>query len=197
MKHLFLKTAVLLFTLTFFNCENNDPQDQLPPITQTGENTFGAIVDGRVFLSADSPSGIPGTSNFKGLQVYVGNNFKNSKGDDKWTISTGNFKLNPSTYIYIYIPSLKNLSKNYIINSSDGLEDTDLSNAHIYCHINGNNNTYLSTENSGILEFLRLDIINGFYSGTFSVKLKNKVDENDIIEITNGRFDINLNTVNK
>ncbi|QTD37418.1 hypothetical protein JL193_15195 [Polaribacter batillariae] len=197
MKHFFLKTVLFIFAFTLSNCEKNDPEEQLPPITQTGANTFGAIVDGRAFTPADSFSTTPGTPKFKGLQVYVGNNFKTSNGDDKWTISTGNFKINPSIYLYIYIPSLKDLSTNYIVDSSDGLEDSDLSNAHIYCHINGNNNTYLSTVNSGIIEFTRLDIANGIYSGTLSVKLKNKDDENDIIEITNGRFDINLNTVNK
>ena len=101
MKHLFLKITLLLFALTLYNCENNDPQDQLPPITKTGANTFGAIVDGRAFTPADSFSTTPGTPKFKGLQVYVGNNFKTSNGDDKWTILTGNFKLNPSTYIFL------------------------------------------------------------------------------------------------
>jgi hypothetical protein len=100
MKAILLKTTLLLFAITFFNCENNDPQDQLPPITQTGANTFGAIVDGRVFVPADSPSGIPGTNNFKGLQSFVGSDFYDTNGDDKWTILTGNFKINPSIYIF-------------------------------------------------------------------------------------------------
>ena len=102
MKTIFLKTILLLFALTLFSCEKNDPEEQLPPITQTGTNTFGAIVDGRAFTPADSFSTTPGTPKFKGLQVYVGNNFKTSNGEDKWTILTGNFKLNPSVYIYIY-----------------------------------------------------------------------------------------------
>ena len=72
-----------------------------------------------------------------------------------------------------------------------------VSNAHIYSLIDLGNRQYRSFNNSGNLEFTRLDINNGVYSGTFTVKLKNKDDENDIIEITNGRFDINLNTVNK
>ena len=196
MKNLILKTTLFLFAITFFNCENNDPEDQLPPITQTGANTFGAIVDGSVFVPADSFSSTPGNSKFKGLQVLVGNDFSTNNGDDKWTILTGNFKINPSIYIYIYIPSLLNINVNQTIGKSDGFENSDLPNPHIYCHINGNNNTFLSYENSGFLEFSKLEINNGIYAGTFSVKLKNKDNENDIIEITNGRFDINLNTVN-
>ena len=194
-----------LFTTLFFvaalfciGCSDNDtPQDQLPPITQTGANTFGAVVNGRVFTPEDSFSTTPGNSSFKGLQVFVGDNFSNSNGDDKWTVLTGNFKINPSIYIYIYIPTLINSSNNsFSINASDGLRDSNLNHPHIYTYFDNTNNLYLSYENSGLLVFSRLDIENGIYAGTFSVKLKNKDNENDIIEITDGRFDINLNTVN-
>ena len=73
MKHLFFKTAFLLFALTLSNCENNDPQEQLPPITQTGANTFGAIVDGRVFVTKDKTGYYaPGGGTLKGIAVTVG-----------------------------------------------------------------------------------------------------------------------------
>lgn len=96
----------------------------------------------------------------------------------------------------MYIPTLLNGTDEYFFKESDGLENTNLSYPHLYCHIGGSNNTYLSFNNSGTITFSRLDINDGIYSGTFSVQLKNKDDENDIIEITDGRFDINLNTVN-
>ena len=50
MKNLILKTILLLFAIIFFNCENNDPEEQLPPITQTGENTFGCLINGEPFV---------------------------------------------------------------------------------------------------------------------------------------------------
>ena len=106
MKTLFLKTAFLCFSLTFTHCENNDPQDQLPPITQTGANTFGAIVDGNVFVPKTSYSSTPGGSLIKGLEVMVGSDFFDNNGDDKWFISAYNSEDSPSTYIYIYIPTL-------------------------------------------------------------------------------------------
>ena len=191
-------TLLILLTFTLINCTKSDDQDQLPPATQTGANTFGAIVDGRAFTPADSYSTTPGNNKFNGLQVLVGQKFSTSNGDDKWTILTGNFKINPSIYIYIYVPTLINSSNNsFSINTSDGLKNSNLSHPHIYTYFNNINNLYLSYENSGSIEFSRLDITNGIYSGTFNVKLKNKNDANDIIEITNGRFDINLNTVNK
>ena len=99
-----LKITVLLFlAFTLLSCTKSDDQDQLPPITQTGANTFGAIVDGRAFTPADSYSTTPGNNKFNGLQILVGQKFSTSKGDDKWTILTGNFKINPSIYIYIPI----------------------------------------------------------------------------------------------
>ncbi|WP_439132683.1 hypothetical protein [Polaribacter sp.] len=103
MKNLFLKTTLLLFVITFFNCENKDPEDQLPPITQTGANTFGAIIDGKVFTPKNSFTFTPGSSERSGLQVLIGQNFLNNNGDDKWIIKASNYEDAPETYIYIYI----------------------------------------------------------------------------------------------
>ncbi|MEE9407623.1 MAG: hypothetical protein V3V28_06060 [Polaribacter sp.] len=97
MKNLFLKTTVLLFAITFFNCENNDPQEQLPPITQTGTNTFGAIVDGRIFVPKNSTTFTPGGDRNE-LEVLVGHNFFNNDGDDKWLIKANNYKDSPDIY---------------------------------------------------------------------------------------------------
>lgn len=197
MKQLFLKTTLLFFAITLFNCENNDPEDQLPPITQTGANTFGAIVDGRVFVPKNSFTFTPGSSERKGLQVLYGENFTNTNGDDKWIIKANNYKDTPEIYIYIYIPTLKNNLKNHIVGISNADENFNPPNAHIYLLKNLGTSQYRSFNNSGNISFSKIDITNGIYSGTFSVKLKNKDDDNDIIEITEGRFDINLNTVNK
>lgn len=51
MKHFFL----LLLTLSLSGCSKDDdrpinPIDQLPPATQTGANTFGALLDGEAFI---------------------------------------------------------------------------------------------------------------------------------------------------
>jgi hypothetical protein len=76
MKSLFLKTILLLITITFFNCSNSDDpieQDQLPPITQTGANTFGCVVNGEVLIPKDATSYPPGPIP-RGLKVYYQNN---------------------------------------------------------------------------------------------------------------------------
>ncbi len=66
--------------------------------------------------------------------------------------------------------------------------------AHIFAIIN--NNKYLSIKNSGNVTFSKSNSNSSIYSGNFSLELKNINNENDIINITEGRFDINLNTLN-
>ena len=63
--------------------------------------------------------------------------------------------------------------------------------------ITDNNNFYYNSyENSGTIIITRFDTKNRILSGTFSAKLVNETDSTDIIEVANGRFDINLQTVN-
>ena len=74
MKTTILKTVLLFIAFTFINCSNNDdPQDQLPPITQTGANTFGCLVNGQVFVPKDAgPSTTPGSARPRGLEISSG-----------------------------------------------------------------------------------------------------------------------------
>ena len=70
--------------------------------------------------------------------------------------------------------------------------------------LNANNNTnitlkwynkwYCSIENGGVVNFTKLDDF-GNYSGTFNCTVQNRDNPNDIIEITQGRFDIKGSTL--
>lgn len=53
---------------------------------------------------------------------------------------------------------------------------------------------YLSIANTGNITLTRND--NEIISGTFSCKLKNMNNPNDIIEVREGRFDFNKKTIN-
>ena len=67
----FLLLSALLFTSA--KCrkdKNNNPVDQLPPETQTGANTFGCLVDGKVFKPAGSSLSGP---NLAGIYQYIDN----------------------------------------------------------------------------------------------------------------------------
>ena len=96
MKTTFLKTTLLLFVITFFNCENNDSDEQLPPITQKGANTFGAIVDGKVFIPKDKTGySAPGGGTPKGLNISSGDGLS---AIDYYAISTSDY-INTDIYI--------------------------------------------------------------------------------------------------
>lgn len=98
-----MKTILLLFIAVLINCtSSNDPEDELPAITQIGANTFGCVVDGRILIPRDSNSTTPGNNLFKGLKLFIGENFLANNGDDTWELSSGNFKINPSIYVYSY-----------------------------------------------------------------------------------------------
>jgi len=180
MKQLFLKTTLLLFAITFFNCEDNEPEDQLPPITQTGSNTFGAIVNGRVFVPKDKTGySAPGGGTPRGLKI-LGNT-------RTFVIQATNYE---NIYIYIYIPQDLPKEQTYIFHNSTGVEyslnEPDF--AHIYAIVNGNK--YLSFQNSGSISFSKISFDKGIYAGIFNARLKNEINETEIIEITNERFDI-------
>lgn len=82
----------------------------------------------------------------------------------------------------------------YTINESNcmGNIDSPITN-NIFCRVfdyeNGIYKEYCSFENSGTINITRYDT--GIISGTFSCRVRNKDNPSDIVEITEGRFDIN------
>ena len=64
--------AIIVISFIAGSCNKEDETEQLPPITQTGANTFGFVFDGVVFTPTDSNSrgfGIDGGGT-SGLSVY-------------------------------------------------------------------------------------------------------------------------------
>jgi hypothetical protein len=84
-------------------------------------------------------------------------------------------------YIYIYIPQEFPNEETYNFQKSTGVEYSlaapDF--AHIYATINGVK--YLSFSNSGSINFSKISLSEGIYSGTFNVRLKRNTNENDIM----------------
>ena len=90
---------------------------------------------------------------------------------------------------------------NYNINKSNGdYFIASPNNNHVILKRNLNSNnikTYLSNLNSGKIIITRFDYFNGIYSGTFNCSLFNIDNPNEIIQITDGRFDISVSTLNR
>ncbi|MEJ7627151.1 MAG: hypothetical protein WKF35_09830 [Ferruginibacter sp.] len=179
----------LLLATTFIaaSCKKDKTQipltelEKLPPITQTGANTFGCLVNGIAWL----PNGSKPQTGGPNIQVYVDPTFQggrfsitgNKYKEPNQFISIGSFKCTSS--------GLFNFDSSY-----NGLQ--------FYRNIYASNYVDYSTNDSGIfkkgyINIIRYDLASGIFSGTFEGKL-HKVNGSygDTINITNGRFDVKL-----
>ncbi|WP_296619882.1 hypothetical protein [Marivirga sp.] len=147
-----------------------DPQEELaklPPITATGENTFGCLVNGRAFLPKQGFLGA------NALDGYI------NKGN---TFALQAINVNESYNLTIYEQRMDIGSASIIL----GDINCDL----ICDEVNfRHNDVKYDIVSNGIIEFHLIDTINSIMAGTFDIILLEK-ENNQKIELTEGRFDI-------
>ena len=198
-----MKTTILIINLfiTLTSCNSNNDNSftpTLPAITQTGANTFGCYIDGKLLVPRD------GDGSFN-LPSHGATHFVTGTPPTDYNSSltihdyTGNARL-----LQLYIENVQNGEGLYQIkesNCQDFAGGNPNPSINIYCRLKdeqtGENKYYCSIENSGNLNITRYDYSNGIISGTFDFNAVNKDDSNDIIEITEGRFDISWRTINE
>lgn len=194
MKNLIL---TLVFALAFLGCDRNSGENeynpQLPPITQTGANTFGAIINGKVMVPRNSIGYVPPGSDHYAVSYASMNKYERIGASDSRDTRRGGI------YMYIKNPlQQKPLNEGeYIVQDSNGaFSDSFADGIMMNCGLYVNNayTIYLSIANTGKITITKSDP--NIIAGTFSCKLKNKDNPNDIIEITDGRFDFDRNTIN-
>jgi len=185
----------LLLAFSFFllasSC-SEEPQENLtlPPITTTGENTFGCLIDGHRLIPRD------GTGTFMGpdhaMNMYAGGVYPDYSYQRlhvrNFISNNGILKLHFDNGAYSYGTG------DFDINESNGSDDM-YANENINIRCRWNNQWYSSIENAGIITFLKNDIETSIIAATFSCTVQNEENPNDIIEITDGRFDIHLPTL--
>ena len=174
---LFSIFTVVLFL--FSSCSKkedcDDPIDCLPAITQTGANTAGCLVNGKVLVPGGQ--GINTGSVLKSQYTFSGNDADDfvfglsimdltSGGSKMMLISIRNKKLVEGETIQL-INEGSNIFGSYI-NRLDGFVTTD--------------------EHQGELFISRIDTERHIASGTFWFDAVN--DEGEIVEVRNGRFDV-------
>jgi hypothetical protein len=196
MKKLFLTIAT---TMLLLGCSKDDeattkdPIFSLPPETQTGANTFGVTINGKVYIPRD-PTGVNvGGATPKGMKLVGGGTPPNDYTEIVVVdgASTVGFK------ITIHIQNLINIGE-YSLKQSNFQDQYDsILFSHIFFKIWDNNIKnyayYGSVENEGVINITRLS--NGIVSGKFSGKFSRYDNSNEFITITDGRFDINSFTV--
>lgn len=200
-----MKIIIYIFSLfTFIACtQNNDstPQDKLPTATTIGANTAGCYINGELLIPKNGSQAIGGSPAY-GLTTGAGNNFHPPTiGDDYKFIRIANLKDNGGDDIYIHFNNMTMGTGEYYIGQSNGEYYMDgPNNPQIIVHtFDGNNlgKTYYSAANAGIITITHFDYPNGIYSGIFSASLYNKDNPSEKIQITDGRFDIKIATLNQ
>ena len=207
MKNLLLtnKHLLLVFTILFLlvSCggDNNDYQGftpTLPAITQTGVNTFGCYIDGKLLTPRDGAPDLYGPN--KGMRYFglgTGPNYSHNE------IYIDDRKSEKGGLLRIHLVELhQNGEGTFTINESNcqnGL-DANISiniNCRVYDATEQIFKWYCSIENAGTLTITRYDLNNRIVSGIFNCTLQNKDNASDIIEITDGRFDIKWDTLDE
>lgn len=192
-----MKTTVILFSLMLLQrCSNNDDtfSPTLPSITQTGANTFGCYIDGKLLTPRD------GTGTFNSPDygmLFWGSPSGNSDSE----LAIRDYKSGTGGLLDIHITDFhQNGEGTFPIresNCQDGIDANPTIN--IRCRWWDENSQaykwYCSIENSGNLIITRYNYTIRIVSGTFNCMAQNRDDATDIIEITEGRFDINWNTL--
>ena len=198
MKKLFL----LLLTTFIISCStddsSNNPVLKLPPATQTGANTFGCIIDGKILL--------PRSGNRSQVTPLSGARLFGGHPDvyDYLELKIMDYKSTPRASLFFHMHNApENGLGTYIIDESNGMTDIDGYQHHyLHCNVYDNKTNsyqqYVSYQNSGTYTIKRLTLSTGsgaIISGTFNCKVRNINDPSDEIEITDGRFDINSLTI--
>jgi len=193
-----MKITILLslFLLLQSSCNKNDDgfTPTLPPITQTGENTFGAYINGKLLVPRNGDGTFNSPSN--GAE-FVG------AGSNSHEIIVHDYKSGNAGLFNLHIIDLfENGEGNFPIFDSNCMPNLDANpTINIYCRWKdeetGENKYYCSIEGTGFLKIIRFDLPNRIVSGTFSCSAVNKDNPNDTIEITEGRFDFHWATINE
>jgi len=182
MKSLLVFACLFFITLTSSNCKKDKHRnavDQLPAKTQTGANTFGCIVNGKVFL----PKGNSLTPRLKCAYQFLNTDY--SKGYF-FQLSAGDLSnQNDIKGVGIYTDSLAIKTGNY------NLGENKKGSAYAsYIIISNQENKSIYTQNNlpGQLTITKFDETNQIVAGTFWFSTVNT--NGDTTKVTDGRFDM-------
>lgn len=187
MKHrLFFIIASLIFVcLTASKCKKDktpvNPVDQLPPETQVGANTFGCLIDGKVFLPKGTPFGSP---SLKCAYQYLDNGY--SKGFYFQLSARHNYSTQNLEGIGIFTENLEITEKTYDL--EDSFQDRKAYGLYLKFEDSGRITEYTESSLPGQLIITKFDEINQIVSGKFWFSVV--VNPVDTIKITDGRFDM-------
>ena len=123
-------SLVTMILLSSCSSDNNTTQDQLPPETQTGANTFGCYINGKLLIPRDG-TGTIGSSDH-------GARFWGGYPDGAYNeIDIRDYKSIRTAKILIHLHNLQQLGIfQYVVDISNGMSNIDgLNHNYIHCMI--------------------------------------------------------------
>ena len=201
-----MRTIILILfaVLLQISCSNNgtftkpDPVFQLPPETQTGANTFGVTINGKVYIPRD-PTGATFGPSGHGMIFWASPDLISW---DELEVKDGASKV--GFKIYIHLQQLKTLGvSKYKLKTSNfhnGIDSVPFNNIFfkIWDFNISNYAYYGSVEDQGEVNITRCNNATDYIvSGNFNGKFVRYDNPNDFIQITDGRFDIGPGILDK
>lgn len=170
-----LITALCFCGLAIFQACNlfDEPEpkselEKLPPLTTTGEETFGCLINGRAFVSRHSGDN---RAVFQNGQLVFSNVIDDAVGLEQVSFNTGDPLEENTKYIFE-----RTESRPWALAGYDIINDT------IHC-LYGFDDTI-----NGSLLFAKIDRLKWIVSGTF--EFSTVIQGCDTVHITDGRFDL-------
>jgi len=151
------------------SCKKNDTEPQLPPVTQTGENTFGCLVNGEVWLPQ------------KGMMVPPYGTSNNQNLDKRWMIDCVNQ----------YGTILLTICQDSVLNGSSTFSNEDLCSFAKFIDRSTDESLNYITDGdtfNGKVTILKFDTEEEIIAGTFWFDAVS--DNGQQIQIRDGRFDL-------
>ncbi|HEV7781486.1 MAG TPA: DUF6252 family protein [Chitinophagaceae bacterium] len=172
--------AACLVLFLFASCKKDI--EELPPATQTGAHTFGAKVDGNLWIP-------------QGFGVFPANDILEARftGPTSIMINARNFAKSPTeTEFEIYIVNVTGPGT-YVFNT-DVVRASATTNYAYYVkrELAPQNEWQTSSTHTGSVTITKLDVVNNIISGTFQFNALNLYNSPQPISVTEGRFDIKL-----
>ncbi|MBN1183534.1 MAG: hypothetical protein JXB49_14690 [Bacteroidales bacterium] len=161
--------AFIIFVLLFLGCDEKQ-KIELPPITSSGENTMGCLIDGRIFIANYSSIFDPA------VQADYIPLFNRYNAD---YLSLTGFSKNETIGISLVNATIRTNSS-YILN--DSLNDGWYYDREMIIDY------YSNSSYTGEIFIIKLDTINYIISGTFWFDAVS--EDGELVEIRDGRFDI-------
>ena len=173
-QHLLPITFLTFYLLTLVACSNDDkpenPVDALPPITQTGENTFACLINGKPFFSS---------SDRRASYTFA---------DGAYTLGMSGSRSDDGI---IKTVSLVGLDIEQSVKETEYLLKSDVSGNFFgrYAIYNLGVEAYVTYDQApGVLKISKLNLKDGFISGTFEFTAQD--EEGNTLNFTDGRFDL-------